>query len=125
MPEYTYTFIDIPSQTKLETLPLYGVSASDVLLTGQGGASAGAFTGSLRMDSDFSTVAEILDMTRPESTSVWMDRDDVPIWGGILWTRTYQSDGRDMQLNAQSLSSYLASAVYYPTRGSIDGLDQQ
>jgi hypothetical protein len=70
------------------------------------------------MDSDFTTVQEILDTTRPESTSVWMDRDDHPIWGGILWTRTYQSDGRVMQLNAQTFSSYPSSVVWYPKKVS-------
>jgi hypothetical protein len=124
MGRYTYTFYDIPSKTKLGALPLYGVSASDVLVKPGGGALAGTFTGSIRMDSDFTTVTEILDMTRPEATSIWMDRDGTPIWGGILWTRTYQSDGRVIQLNAQSWASYLAKVVWWPTRGSLAGVAQ-
>jgi hypothetical protein len=115
MSKYTYTFIDIPSQEKLGTLPLYGVNFSDLLLQGQGGASAGTFTGSIRMDSDFvSGPQEILDMTRPEATAIWVDLDEVPIWCGILWSRTYQSDGRVVQLNAQTFSSYLAKVVWAP-----------
>jgi hypothetical protein len=111
---YRYTFFDIPSQRKLGSLPLYGVSASDLLVYG-GGSNAGILTGSIRMDSDFvSGPEEILDMTRPECTSVWMDRDDHPLWGGICWTRTYQSDGRVLQLNCQSFASYLASVVWDP-----------
>jgi hypothetical protein len=125
MANYTYTFYDIPSGTKLGSLPLYGVSVSDVLATGAGGASAGAMTGAIRMDSDFvQSAQEILDMTRPEATAVWMDRNETPIWCGILWTRTYQSDGRVMQFNAQGFQSYLSSVVWWPTRGPIAQIPQ-
>jgi hypothetical protein len=117
MPKYTYTFIDIRSQQKLGTLPLYGVNCTDLLLQGAGGASAGTFTGSIRMDSDFATVDEILEITRPEATMIWMERDDTAIWCGILWTRTYQSDGRVLQLNAQTFSSYLSKVVWDPLSG--------
>lgn len=124
MGRYTYTFYDLASKTKLGALPLYGVSASDVLVGPSGGSLAGTFTGSIRMDADFTSVTEILDMTRPESTGVWMDRDGTPIWGGILWTRTYQSDGRVMQLNAQGFASYLAKVVWWPTRGLYNQIPQ-
>jgi hypothetical protein len=117
--KYTYTFIDIPTQQKLGTLPLYGVNFTDLLSQGQGGAQAGTFTGSIRMDSDFvSGPQEVLDITRPEATAVWVDRDDTPIWCGILWTRTYQSDGRVLQLNAQTFSSYPSKVVWDPDDGS-------
>lgn len=119
MPEYTYTFIDIRTQTKLGTLPLYGVNCTDLLLQGAGGASAGTFTGSIRMDSDFATVDEILDITRPEATMVWVERNTTPIWCGILWTRTYQSDGRVLQLNAQTFSSYLSKVVWDPLNPAV------
>lgn len=115
MAEYTYTFIDIRSQEKLGALPLYGVNCSDLLSRGAGGASAGTFTGSIRMDSDFvQSPQEILDLTRPEATMVWMEYDETPLWCGILWTRTYQSDGRVLQLNAQTFPSYLSSVVWDP-----------
>lgn len=124
MANYTYTFYDLASKTKLGALPLYGVSASDVLAGPGGGALAGTFTGSIRMDADFTSVQEILDMTRPESTGVWMDRNGTPIWGGICWTRTYQSDGRVLQLNAQGFASYHAKVVWWPTRGALAGATQ-
>jgi hypothetical protein len=114
MVQYVYTFQDLRTRQKLGTLPLYGVNCSDLLVAGQGGASAGAFTGSIRMDNDWFTPSEILDITRPESTMVWMERDDSPIWCGILWTRTYQSDGRVIQLNAQTFSSYPSRVVWDP-----------
>jgi hypothetical protein len=114
MPQYTYSFYNIRSQEKLGVLPLYGVNFTDLLVRGEGGASAGTFTGSIRMDNDLVTTQEILDITRPEATAVWVDRDNVPIWCGILWTRTYQSDGRVMQLNAQTFSSYLSKVVWDP-----------
>jgi hypothetical protein len=124
MPRYTYTFYDIPSRKKLGSLPLYGVSASDLLLKAGGGGSAGTFTGAIRMDSDFTSRDEILSMTRPEGTAVWMDRDGTPIWCGIVWTRTYQSDGRVLQINAQTFSSYLSKVVWWPTRGSLAQIAQ-
>lgn len=120
MPEYTYTFYEARTGVKLGSLPLYGVSASDVLAGGQTtNTIAGTFTGAIRMDSDFTTPQEILDITRPECTTVWMDRDGIPFWAGILWTRTYQSDGRVLQFQAQTFPSYFSKVVWYPTRGTL------
>lgn len=119
MPEYTYTFIDIRSQQKLGALPLYGVNCTDLLVQNATGTVAGTFTGSTRMDGDFATTQEILDMTRPESTMIWMERDETPIWCGILWTRTYQSDGRVLQLNAQTFSSYHTKVVWRPADTNV------
>jgi hypothetical protein len=46
--------------------------------------------------------------TEPRRTAVWIIRDEVPVWGGILWTRTYNSDNGAFDLTASTFESYLA-----------------
>lgn len=122
MPEYQYIFDDILTRAKLGTLPLYGVSCSDFL--SYDSTKPGNFTGTIRMDDRQYTPRQILDWTEPGKTRLWIERDGSLIWGGMIWTRTYQSDGRSMQLSGQTFASY-PSSVFLDLTGfsvAIDGL---
>lgn len=102
MPDYKYFFEDLTTGTLLDELPgLYGVYLSANM------SAPGDWTGTIRMDNDYRTPTEVLEATMPGRTLVWVERDNEVIWGGIVWSRTYQSDGRTMQLQARSFDSYL------------------
>jgi hypothetical protein len=102
MPVYRYFFEDLKTGTFLDELPgMYGTYMSGNL------SQAGDWTGTIRMDSDYRSPQEILDVTMPGRTVVWCERDTQLIWGGILWSRTYQSDGRTCQLQARTFDAYL------------------
>lgn len=108
--EYVYTFDTVyPPHDKLGTLPLYGVSCSDFLQIDS--IKNGNFTGTIRLDTAGYTPQRILDMTIPGKTRIWIERDQQLVWGGLLWSRTYQSDGRSLQLSGQTFTSYLNAVV--------------
>lgn len=108
--EYTYIFDDALTGVKRGVLPLYGVNFSDFLQIKQ--VRHGSFTGTIRMDNPLFTPEKILAIAKPGTTRIWVERDGVLIWGGLLWTHTYQSDGRSLQLSGQTFSSYLAATLY-------------
>lgn len=117
MPEYQYIFDDALTRAKLGTLPLYGVSCSDFL--SYDSAKAGNFTGTIRMDDRQYTSKQILDWTQPGKTRLWVERDGTLVWGGLVWTRTYQSDGRSMQISGQTFTSYPSTVFLDTASGAI------
>jgi hypothetical protein len=102
MPVYRYFFEDLTTGIFLDELPgMYGTYMTGNL------SQSGDWTGTIRMDSDHRSPQDILDVTMPGRTVIWCERDTQPIWGGIVWSRTYQSDGRTMQMQARTFDAYL------------------
>src|SRR5882762_161867 len=108
MAVYKYYFYDLLTHALLEELSgaMFGVNFS-MFLSGEIGSKTGQFTGTFRADSPGRSVQELLDATTPGKTALWIDRDDQPVWCGILWSRTYQATGRTYELSAQTYDSYL------------------
>lgn len=103
MPVYRYYFEDLTTGIFLDELPgMYGTYMSAHL------SAPGDWTGTIRADSDYRSPQDILDVTMPGRTIVWCERDGQVIWGGIVWSRTYQSDGRTYQLQARTFDAYLS-----------------
>jgi hypothetical protein len=86
---YTYLFCDLVTDTLLAELPLSGVRYGSVL-NGIGAMTAHVpyAAETLPLDPEAATV--------PGRTAVYVDRDGVIVWGGILWTRTIAGSGRDI-----------------------------
>lgn len=100
MAKYTYYFCDLLTNALVDELPLYGVYF-DLNLN-----KAGTLTGTIRLDWPYRTPRRILDATQSGRTAVYIDRDGVLVWGGIIWSRTYESDGRSAQIYAETFDSY-------------------
>lgn len=107
MATYKYYFYDLMSHTLLDELGtlMFGVNFS-TFLSGEIGSKVGQFTGTLRADSPGRSVTDILSATQPGRTALWIDRDDQPVWCGIVWSRTYQATGRTFEISAQTFESY-------------------
>jgi hypothetical protein len=97
---YTYLFCDLLTDTLIAELPLTDVSYGTIL------NGIGTLRGhvpyadeTLPLDPEAATV--------PGRTAVYVDRDGVIVWAGILWTRTPSPSGpgRDIQC-AEFLSYY-------------------
>jgi hypothetical protein len=52
-------------------------------------------------------VQELLDGTIPGRTNIWVERDGALIWGGIVTTRTYQSESYTYQIDAQTFDAFM------------------
>lgn len=105
MAEYRYLFADLLSNEINLELPLYGVTFSRII------NDAGNATCSFALDSTGYDNADVLDGTIPGRTALYIDRDGQLIWGGILWSRTYQAQAKVLSWTAQSFESFFNKQV--------------
>lgn len=92
MPEHTYTYLfcDLRTDQLLAELPLSGVSYS-FELNGIGTLSATI------PYNDETLPLDPENASTPARTAVYVDRDGVLVWGGILWTREQVKGGKKIQ----------------------------
>lgn len=97
---YTYLACDLMTGAVLAELPLSDVQF-DLTLNGAGSFSA---TMPLR-DKRISAVGPIA-ATEPSRTALYVDRDGVLVWGGILWTRQYSNSTGLLTIGGNEFWSY-------------------
>jgi hypothetical protein len=98
MTQYRYLFADLLTNQILAELPLTAVSFSQQLNT------SGSFTAKLQLVNAANSNA--IAATIPARTAVYVDRDGVLIWGGVLWSREYSSKDQSLTLLAGEFESY-------------------
>lgn len=97
--EIRYVFIDALSGEIIEEIPLQSVRINQTLQGGEFNAVFGMdLTG---YDND-----QLVAATIPGRTLVVAETDTTVIWGGLVWTRTYQSQAKTVQLYAKTLDQY-------------------
>jgi hypothetical protein len=98
--QYRYLFADLITNDILAELPLTRVSFTQVLNT------PGSFSGTI-LGSDANELGyDITGSTIPARTAIYVDRDGVLIWGGIIWVRTWDSDSQHFSFSAREFGSY-------------------
>lgn len=113
--EYKYLFTDLLTggSATLE-VPMYGISFGREI------NKAGSGTGSINLDqSDYSNT-DIIDATVPGKTGFYIDRNGGLIWGGILWSRTYQAQAKVFSYTMQSFESFSYKVVIEDTLEFVD-----
>lgn len=100
MTNYRYVFSSLRNEQVIEEIPLYGVFMDMELNVG------GQFNGTFNLDQTGKMNSALLDATLPGKTFVTVERNDIVVWAGIVWSRVYQSQSKSMQLFAQSFESY-------------------
>lgn len=97
---YRYLFADLLTNAILAEIPLTGVSFTKALNT------PGSFSGHI-LGSDVNEAGyDITGSTIPARTSLYVERDGVLIWGGIIWLRTWNSDAQTWDFSAREFGSY-------------------
>lgn len=99
MTEYRYYTADILLGDVLAEMPLYGVYLNRKLST------TGEFNGTFKLGTGLYDDVSLLDGTEPGKTCIYVERDGVLIWGGIIWSRTYAEESGTCQLSAQTFES--------------------
>lgn len=101
---------------------IYGVSMTKYL------SKPGDMTFSIRLDgwinspNEFTPPADvILPITEPYRSSIWVFRNDVLVWGGILTSRTWQSQGRVMNFTARTHDALFRKLHYNATKTFTTG----
>lgn len=95
---YTYLFCDLRTDTLLAELPLANVQYSFEL------NGIGRLSGTIPY-SDETLPLDPETASTPARTAVYVDRDGVLVWGGIVWTRQSVKGGKSIQA-AEFLSYY-------------------
>jgi hypothetical protein len=100
MPAVKYLFGDLATGDIICELPMTSVSM-DLQLN-----QWSMLRGTMRFDSSGIDNQDIVDGTLPGRTTITVVREDTPIWSGIVWTRTYDSLGKDLNLSARTFDAY-------------------
>jgi hypothetical protein len=119
MAVYTYLACDLLTNQVLDELPLHGVTFDRLI------NKAGNFGGSTNLDNERLSNDAVKAATVPGRTALYIYRDDQIIWGGIIWTRVYQSQAKSLQLTAQSFESYAYARVYKLSTAKLTYNDRQ
>jgi hypothetical protein len=99
-----YVFIDALSGNIIEEIPLQSVTINQTL-------SGGELRATFGLDLNGYTNDQLVSATIPGRCFVVAETDSVVIWGGLIWTRTYQSQAKSMQLYAKTLDQYTNKRV--------------
>jgi len=103
MARYTYLAADLRSNAILAELPAYEVDFTTRL------DDIGSLRGKVLLtDPAANKVANYLQgATQPGRTALYVDRDGVLVWGGIIWTRRYKASTGELELQCLDFLSYL------------------
>jgi len=97
---YRYLFADLLTNDILAELPLTGVSFTQQL------NQAGALQGHLLLSGMATAEFNVNASTIPGRTGLYVDRNGILIWGGVIWGRTYSSADQTLNLMAREFESY-------------------
>jgi hypothetical protein len=97
---YRYLFADLLTNQILAELPLTGVTFTQAL------NAAGSFSGHLLLSGIDATGLNVDAGTTPGRTALYVDRNGVLVWGGIIWNREYNSTSQTLNFRALEFLSY-------------------
>ena len=97
---YRYFVTDIVSNTLLAEIPFQGVSYGRAL------KGAGSFSGNIPVIEKTASF-NLYDSTMPGKTALYVTRDGICVWGGVIWSRNYNLISRTLDINASEWTSYL------------------
>jgi len=100
MPQIKYIFGDLGSQQVIAELPMSSVSM-DRKLNGWG-----TLTGTLFLDRAGIDNADVIASTIPGRCFIIVERDNTPVWDGIIWTRSYDNQGKDLNITGRGYEGY-------------------
>jgi len=99
-----YVFGDALTGRVIEEIALQGVNVSE-------GIDGGEFQGSFGFNQTGKNNDELIGATLPGKSFVVVERNDQPIWGGLVWSRSYQSQAEVVQVYAKTYDQYPVKRV--------------
>ena len=106
--EYRYYTTDLLTNQILAEIPFKGVSYERAL------KAAGGFSGQVPVISETDTY-DLYDSTMPGNTGLYVVRDGVCVWGGIIWSRSYNVITRTLSVTANEFPSYFQHRKIWKT----------
>lgn len=106
VPVYRYYTANLITGKIVMEVPFQGVSWERKI------SAAGSFSGNIAADPNEDHF-DLYDSTVPGKYGLYVMRDGVCVWGGIIWSREYDIVGRVLTVNALEFVSYLHHRVYW------------
>jgi hypothetical protein len=106
--DYRYFAVDLMSNELLAEIPFTDVSYSRSI------REAGTFSGSISI-TEATLNLSLYENTLPGKTAVYVTRNGICVWGGIIWTRSYDIVGKTLAVNASEFTSYLYKRIMWKT----------
>ena len=97
--DYRYFLTDLLSNQVISEVPFKGVSYE------RANRRAGSFSGSIPFI-EATKGLDLYEATMPGRTGLYIMRNGVCVWGGIIWTRSYDVATRTMEVNGSEFISY-------------------
>lgn len=97
---YRYLFADLLTNEIIGELPLTAVSFTQQL------NQAGTFTGRLLITGINTAQYNVDASTQPARNALYVDRNGILVWGGVIWNRTYNSSEQTITITAREFESY-------------------
>ena len=104
-PSYRFVTADLLTQTVLGDISLRNCSAS------MSWNAYGEFGGSFPLGQSTALDTLNLAITPPGRTALYVQRNAEWMWGGIIWSRDYDSQVGEVTLTAQTFDSYYERVV--------------
>lgn len=105
---YKYFTVDIVSNSVLAEIPFSDVSFERAL------KGAGKFSGTIAITAETDNL-NLYESTMPGRTAVYVLRNGVCVWGGIIWSRDYAITSRELSIDASEFTSYLQHRLVWKT----------
>lgn len=106
--EYKYITTDLVTGDLLNEIPLQNVRYGRSL------KEAGSFSGTIPVIDDTFNM-ELYANTLPGKTALFIVRDGVCVWGGIIWARSYDIISKTLEISGAEFTSYLYHRVLWKT----------
>jgi hypothetical protein len=97
---YRYLLADLATNEIIAELPLTGVAFTQQLNT------YGTFSAHILLSGIDANAFNVNNSTIPGRNAIYVDRNGVLIWGGVIWSRSYNSNSQDLSITAQEFLSY-------------------
>lgn len=106
--DYRYFVCDLVTSRVLTEIPFFNVTY------GRSIREAGQFTGDVPVSADTYNL-DLYTNTIPGKTALYVVRNNVCVWGGIIWSRDYDIKNKILSVSANEMTSYLYHRVLWRT----------
>lgn len=113
--EYRYYVADLLTNTVIAEIPFTNVTFERAL------SKAGSFSGEIPVIEATQNL-NLYESTMPGKTALYVLRNGVCVWGGIIWSRSYSPANKSLTVDGQEWISYLYhravwQTLYYGSEG--------
>ena len=106
--DYRYYAVDLLTNTLLVEIPFVDVTYGRAL------SKAGSFSGSIPVV-EANAHLNLYENTMPGKTAIYILRNGVCVWGGIIWSRSYSPIDKELTVDGAEFISYLYHRMVWQT----------